>query len=452
MTRRYTTVAVLVGASLTAVACAPGGGSGGEESTTSKAASEVETDPAAMGDITLTVWDQEVRGGQDKQMKALNAAFEKKYPNITIKRVSRSFDDLTKTLRLALTGDDAPDVVQANNTRSQMGQFVKAKQIINLDPYAEAYGWRDRYPESVQSVVSYSPDAKTFGEGSIFGLPQVGEVVGIFYDKKMMEDLGIEQPKTWAQFEEALATAKEAGETPLVLGNIEKWPAVHVFGALQGRYTDAETIRTLGYGRPGASWTDEGNEQTGATLVDWVDKGYFNEGFNGEGYDAAWQSFSKGDGLFLIAGSWLQSDLYAAMKDDVGFMLPPVEKEGDTPVTTGGSGLPFAVTSKAENPDAAAAYIDFITNDDAMDVLAENGNMPVVGTAERKAADPLGDEIFAAFGEVSEKDGLTPYLDWATPTMGDTMGAGLQDMLAGKKDPKAAMETIEADYAEFTKE
>ena len=103
MTRRYTTVAVLVGASLTAVACAPGGGSGGEESTTSKAASEVETDPAAMGDITLTVWDQEVRGGQDKQMRALNAAFEKKYPNITIKRVSRSFDDLTKTLRLALT-------------------------------------------------------------------------------------------------------------------------------------------------------------------------------------------------------------------------------------------------------------------------------------------------------------------------------------------------------------
>ena len=40
----------------------------------------VQTDVAKMGDVTLTVWDQEVRGGQDEQMKQLNQAFQTSTP------------------------------------------------------------------------------------------------------------------------------------------------------------------------------------------------------------------------------------------------------------------------------------------------------------------------------------------------------------------------------------
>ena len=111
------------------------------------------------------MWDQEVRGGQAAQMSQLNKEFQAKYPNITIKRVSRSFDDLKTTLRLALSGNQPPDVVEANNGRSDMGAFVKAGQLRPLDAYAKAYGWNARYPESVRQYSSYSPDGKTFGAG-----------------------------------------------------------------------------------------------------------------------------------------------------------------------------------------------------------------------------------------------------------------------------------------------
>ena len=134
--RAAATAVTALGAGLVLAACAPGG-SDSSASSSAPAPSSVKTDAASLGDVTLTVWDQEVRGGQEKQMSTLNAQFHEKYPNITIKRVSRSFDDLVKTLRLALSGADAPDVVQANNTRSQMGEFVKAGQLVNLDPYAD---------------------------------------------------------------------------------------------------------------------------------------------------------------------------------------------------------------------------------------------------------------------------------------------------------------------------
>jgi raffinose/stachyose/melibiose transport system substrate-binding protein len=444
-------VAITAGAGLALSACAPGSsGSGSGDASSTPAPGAVTTDAAALGDVTLTVWDQEVRGGQAKQIETLNADFQEKYPNIKIKRVSRSFDDLVKTLRLALSGADAPDVVQANNTRSQMGEFVKAGQLVNLDPYAAAYGWDKRYPQSVRNVSSYSPDGKTFGSGSLFGMPQVGEVVGIFSNAAKLKTLGINPPTTWAEFDAALATAKAKGEVPLVLGNLEKWPAGHVFGVVQGRYVKADDIRKLGFGQSGGSWLTPENTQAAQKLVDWVDKGYFSPGFNGLDYDPAWQGFTKGKGVFLIAGSWLQADLSSAMKSDVTFSLPPAPEAGGTPVTTGGTGLPFAITQKAKNKDAAAAYINFLTSPDAMKVLAENGNLPVVETAEQKAPDALAADVFAAFGAVSKDDGLVPYLDWATPTMGDTLGATLQDLLAKKLTPEKALEALQKDYSEFT--
>ncbi len=48
-------------------------------------------------DVTLTVWDQEVRGGQNAQIEQLNKEFMDEYPNVTIKRVAKSFTDINKT-------------------------------------------------------------------------------------------------------------------------------------------------------------------------------------------------------------------------------------------------------------------------------------------------------------------------------------------------------------------
>lgn len=448
-------VALLCAPLLGLAACAPSGTSGSSGPGQSPggpatATRQIVTDPAAMGQVTLRVWDQEVRGGGNAQLTQLTKQFQTRYPNITIERNSRSFDDLVKTLRLALSGADAPDVVQANNTRSQMGEFVKAQQIIGLDDYMRAYGWDKRYSESVRSVASYSPDGTTFGSGTLYGLPQVGEVVGVFVNTKKLAALGLEAPATWADFEQALATAKAKGETPLMLGNLDKWPAAHVFGVIQGRTTPPDQIRALGFGNAGASWTTPDNTKAAQTLRDWVDKGYLNDGFNGLGYDPAWQQFGKGTGVFLIGGTWLQADLRAALGDDVSFVLPPPVEAGGMSYTTGASGQPFAITATAKHPDAAAAYINFLTSPEAMSVIAETENLPVVDTAAQKAPNALAQQVFSAFGTVTKDDALLPYLDWATPTMADTLGAALQDLMAKKTSPEQFLTTLQTDYADFT--
>ena len=445
--KTFTGTLIAAALALTLAACTPGSEAPAPSAPATGAA--INKDVASMGDVTLTVWDQEVRGGQNEQMTKLNAAFEAKYPNVSIKRNSQSFEDLGKTLRLALSGTDAPDVVQANNARNTMGAFVKAGQLLPLDGWADAYGWNERYPASVLKYSQYSTDGTTFGSGSIYGLPQVGEIVGVFYSKKKLESLDLTLPADWAGFESAIVTAKEAGETPLLLGNIEKWPAGHVFGPIQGAKVPPEQIEKLGFGNAGASWITPENQAAAQTLADWNAKGYFNKGVNGTEYDAAWQKLTKGEGVFLMGGSWMAADLADAMGEDVGFFVPPATA-GDGAQTTGGTGLPFTVTAKTKNPDLAAAYIDFITNDEAMGILADTGNLPVRNTSTYAPETGVLKDVFTAFESVTTDGVLLPYLDYATPTMGDTLGDSLQGLLEGKLDAPAFTEAMEADYAGFT--
>ncbi len=283
--------------SLTAAACAPGG-SGGEESTTSKAASEVETDPAAMGDITLTVWDQEVRGGQDKQMKALNAAFEKKYPNITIKRVSRSFDDLTKTLRLALTGDDAPDVVQAKQHPLADGPVRQGQADHQPRPLRRGVRLARPLPgvgavrrlllpgrEDLRRGQHLRPAAGRRGRRHLLrqeddGGPRhrAAEDLGAVRGGARDGQGGRPRPRSCSATSRSgrrcTSSARSRVATPTPRRSARSATDGPARAGRRGQRADRRHARRLGR------------------------QGYFNEGFNGEGYDAAWQSFSKGDGLF----------------------------------------------------------------------------------------------------------------------------------------------------------
>ena len=50
---------------------------------------------------------------------------------------------------------------------------------------------------------------------------------------------------------------------------------------------------------------------------------------------------------------------------------------------------------------------------------------------------------------VSAHARLTPYLDWATPTMGDTLFGGLQSLMAGKLSPADFTKRVQSDWRSF---
>jgi len=86
-----------------------------------------------------------------------------------------------------------------------------------------------------------------------------------------------------------------------------------------------------------------------------------------------------------------------------------------------------------------------------MELIADNGGMPVLRTAELAPTSGVNKDIYEAFDAVSNDGVLLPYLDYATPSFADTAGAALQEVIGGQAEPTAAAETLQADYGEFTK-
>lgn len=444
ITRRSLLWAAVGASALGTAACAPGSSSAAG---TKVSASPVSTDVAKEGKITLTVWDQNVDGGIAVAQKKLNAAFEAKYPNVTIKRNTQSFTDLKTTLKLALSSNEPPDIVQANQGYPDMGAFVGAKLLQPVAPWASAYGWTERIPADLLAINSFTSDGKTWEQGDLYGVSQTGEIVGLYYNEKSLAALGLAAPSTLEELEALLPQIKAAGQLPIQYGAADKSPGIHIYGAVLSAVAGAKAASAL-VTASGGAWTDPGPLEAATKLAAWASQGYLPPGANGVSSDDANAAFAKGEGVFRFDGTWREASLAEALGDDVGFVA--LAGKGGSPETLGGEGLAWSMTSKSAHANAAAAYIDFVTNAASAKVLVDTGNLPlVIPEGDAPPEGSLAADITSSWKAISTGGGLVPYLDYTTTTFYDTLTSAVQRLTGGKDNPQQFCEALQKDYAAF---
>ncbi len=454
---RRLTALIAVGAIL--VGCVPGSG---PVATASTAASPVESAASlatAAGSaaptldtstpVTLAEWDTETSAGPSGEMDALNKAFHDMYPNVTIKRTSKSFDDYVATIKLAASAPDAPDVYQGNEGYSVDAALVKAGLIVPLDDYAKTYGWEARFGSpATLDVLRWSADGTTWTKGPLWGVAQKAEVLGVFYNKATFQKLGLSMPTTFDEFQQTLASAKAGGVDPIVVGGLDGWPLGHIFMMLQALYEPPQQITNWTFAVAGSTFDDQGTQQAAQVMQDWAKKGYFFKGFSGVGQDNAAARFATGNGLYFLTGPW-ENGTFSPMGPNVGWFALPGPTVGTPSPTTGSLSIPYHISKASKYPDIDAAYIDFITSSQAADVVAGKGDLPAAPLATPTVVDPqssLG-EIIQGFNDKSKAGLLTPYLDWASPTMGDTLFGDLQKLTASKLSPAEFTADVQKDWS-----
>lgn len=406
--------------------------------------------PPAEEERTLVVWDQFYRGVESDVIDTLNAEFEAEHPGVTVERVSKVLDDLNTTVKLAMSEPGGPDVSQVNQGRGDMGAMVEADLLLPLDDYAEQYGWNDLFSASVLSRNSFTPDGATFGEGSLYGVSPTAEVVGVYYNKQKFEEHGWTVPTTWDEFTQLLADIEAAGETPIAFGNLDGWNGIHEFSAVQHVLVDGEYINDFVYGVNDVSFDTPENRQAAEIMQEWVEAGYFTEGFMGIGYDDVTVLFKNGDGVLTITGSWLAGELVDA-EFDYGFFLVPQESAGEPQLAIGGVGIPYAIRKTTENPDLAAEYVNWMVSPRAAELWAEASFVPAMPLPEGTEVEEgsLFADTVAAWNRINEDDGVGHYIDWATPTFYDTIVAELQKLFGMQTTPDEFATNVQQDYAAF---
>ena len=447
MSVRAGAVALPIAVLLAVSACAPGG----TVAPASKASGPVSTNAAKLGTVQLHVLDYFSGGSDAAWMNAVVSAFHKKYPNITVARTSMPWGDVMQALPLKLKSNNPPDIVPANNGWQSLGTLVQGHLVMNLDQAAKAYGWRQQVPQSILREHEFSVDGKQMGTGSLFGMPVArSSMIEVFYSRALLAKIGATLPKTFTDFTADLAKAKNAGITPIALGNVEQvgitGPLFSAMDALGGQ----QKISDLIYSQNKVKISDPatGFPQAISTMKDWADKGYFTKQFASvAGQDAA-QAFVDGQALFRFDYSGSLPLKPGQSKNFGSFLLP--RNDGAAPVATTSSATNFSVSAKSKHADAAAAFLNFAASPAAAQIAIDVGTAPLLAPElKSNNGDPLFADDVANAALVSSKDSSVPYLDWATPSLLTTIQTKSQDLMAGKASVTDVVKAAQADDAAF---
>ena len=336
---------------LAITACAPGGGAAAPVGPAT-----VSDDVAAAGDVTLKLSDF-WSAAEEEWVVSLIDQFEKKYPNVTIERTREDWGQLTSTLNLQMQDADGPDIATANNGWSSLGTLAKGNLVINLDDYAELYGWNETVPTTIARQNKFTTDFKTIGEGSWFGTPQArASLIGVYYNDDLLDQLGIDVPETLDELETAAAAVKAAGQVPFSYSGLDGNTAALL--GLQAIYGTEGDINDFVYGDPDVTAADTGLTDAATTLQEWSTNGWLTPNFEGIDYQTSLADYLDGKGVFRFdyTGSL---GLSGDQLNQFGYIQLP-QAAGDTTVGVGAAPGAMVISAKYEHPDVAAAFLDFL--------------------------------------------------------------------------------------------
>lgn len=225
------------------------------------------------------------------------AAFEEKYPGVTIEMDAESTADLRTKLTVQAASGELPDLSWCPQSYSR--EFAKDGLIIDwADVIAEDPDWKDDYSDAVW-------DGLTESDGTITLAPLEAAIDSLYYNAEMFEEHGWEVPETWDDFMALIPEIKAAGITPLVTGGKDNrfaWMA----SAFLARSAGLDNFKALCIGDNMTSWDDPDFGFVGAVekFKEMVDAGAFPNGVLGMSATEADQMFANEEAAMYYEGAW----------------------------------------------------------------------------------------------------------------------------------------------------
>jgi raffinose/stachyose/melibiose transport system substrate-binding protein len=272
-------------------------------------------------------------------------------------------------------------------------------------------------------------------------------MVVVWYNKALFAKAEIETtPATWTEFLDTVKKIKDAGITPITVGEKDKWPG-HFYWVYLAIRTGGKAAFDAAYNRTG-SFADPPFVEAGAHLKDLIDLQPFQQGFLGAEYNPAETLLANGEVAMELMGNWSPGNQKSLAENKVGlgddlafFLFPMVEGGAGDPSDVLGGGDGFAIGKNA--PPETVDFVRFLTSLDTQKALAAQGVAvpPTVKGAESAVTDPNIQEIAK---KVSEAKYLQLYYDqFLPPAVGATVNDAVQGLFAGTATPEDVAQQIE---------
>ena len=404
------------------------------------------SDARAQEPVELRVWDQFTDPTSSAIADEIYASFMEANPNVTITREAVASDQMRDTVNTAVSSGTGPDVIFYDAGPGFAGVLIDAGLILPLDDYAEQYGWKERI--SAPALEGTSID------GTLYGMPLQVDLIGMYYNKTLLDQEGLTVPTTLEEMVAFCSAAQEKGYIPIAFGNNPGWQSSHQFSMTANQMIGPEAMRGLLLENEGSWNTPEIVTAIDAFFVQMRDAGCLPEDANAITYDDTNAIFHTGQALLTTTGSWIIGGIQDNMPDfEVGFVPFPLIEEGNEPTWLSGVGSAYFITTNSEHPDEAAALIDHVFSQEAVEKWVGQARffVPIEFDASALELGPLQRLVLDTLQSAGQEGG--PQFGYnidvlAPPSFNDMMTNGFQAMLAGDKTAEQQAADLQAAWEE----
>ena len=431
MTRKLRAGALaVVSAAALALAGCTGGSSGNSDSD---------------GQITINYWGFE-GGTTTETAKKVISDFEAAHDNVKINAVVMDTADFDMKLPSTLGTDSGPDIVYTGTEPNHLGRYVNVGQVSNLSDVWEENGWNKLAP-STQERLTYDGDPYAVGNEL--------ETVGLMYNKKIFEKLGLSAPDSLADLETDMDTILKEGVgiTPMILAcGGPCYAGLHMMHALGYAMIPTADIQNATADGDG-SYDDGQWVKVLQKFDEWNQKGYFSADASGIPDENHWASFCSGETAMMVKGPWMFSAMSDCEKEnpdlfEFGFVPFPVE-----------DGLPFQAyvgTGKAwmlssslddnqEKRDLCVELVAAMTNQDTFKSWIETDQrFPAMefDGADYELTGPQQDAL-GIIQKAGENGGAVDVGFNNSAAETTVWVSGLQGILSGKQTPEQVIDQLQ---------
>ncbi len=224
-------------------------------------------------------------------------------------------------LRSDVVAGNAPAAVQLKGP--EIAEWNATGATANLDDVAAAEGWDDVVAPELTSVMKPT--------GSWVAAPMnIHRVNWLYSSPKILNELGLEVPATWDEFNAACDAIIEAGYTCIAHGAADWSDATTFDSVVYGM--DADLYRRAFQEADVDAMRSQGMIDAFAQLRKMV--GYMDDGINGRSWEQSMTMTMTGEAAFFLMGDWtVASANLAGFKEGEDYLC------NQTPVNWGGNGF-----------------------------------------------------------------------------------------------------------------
>ncbi len=362
-------------------------------------------------------------------------AFNAAHDDVQIETTVMENDAFKTQIAVAVAAGEQPDIFMTWGG-GLLKSYVDAGIVREIPEFDTAAG---------ASFIPGGLGPSTF-DGKHYAVPANLAGMGLYYNKTLFADAGVEPPATWDDLIASCAVFNDMGVAPISLGNVNRWTGSFWFMYLNLRIGGPAAFQGA-FGRTG-SFADPTFVKSGEMIQQAVDANCFVEGYNGMNYQDEQVLFASGLAAMELQGDWNYAGLLnlEMPKEEIGFLpFPTVSEDGDPMAMLGGTGQAFAISANAPE-ETNLVLLELLGSDAFGQACADNGFLPAVKGFEDSIEDPLVQSIAMMLGEASYVQ--LAYDQFLPPELAQVHLDTTQAIFGLSMDPVEAAETMEAAAAE----